>query len=98
MAQLGRCRVPRKISLPPSEDCESRSARMPASVERLTVMPSRHDQGRWVPASSQGIAYVARILQLLGDEFDDGTFLSERLVSVCQQRGVEVLFLPYSLE
>ncbi len=98
MARSGRFKISRKVSLPGWADLPPGSGPAPPRIKRLTVMPSRHHPGLWVPESSQGINYVANLLRVLGDDLVDGSFSSERLVTVCQECGIEVLFLPCSLE
>ncbi len=98
MARVGWMGVRWKVPMPQVGYVSPGSDPAPPSIKRLTVMPSRHNPGHWVPESSQGVTYVSNILRLLGDDLPDGSFSSERLVTVCQERGIEVLFLPYSLE
>lgn len=98
MARSDRFRISRAVSLSGCADLTPGTGPAPPSIKRLTVMPSRHHPGLWIPESSQGITYIANLSQLVGDDLVDGSFSSERLVAACHASGIELLFLPYSLE
>ncbi len=100
MSRRARLTVARKVSFYEHGELSPERGPAPPPIQRLTVMPSHHQQDRWIPASCQDSSYLTKVVSLLSDGSTDNasSCSSARLVTLCRERGIELLFLPYSLE